>query len=313
MKDMRLYLRNSFLPVAVSAILVIGCSDKLTGTDEAGGAPVTFSTGMTRAAVDADKNGMQDFLVWGGSDGSNNLFDATAVTPDGYYEGVRYWVSGKTHNFYALHPAGLSGTGCGDDGVRTVTGFDTSAKRGAEAVDLMTADAGGITYTEGQSPNAVSLSFSHELSRVRFHIETEEAVIIRDIKLAGIVYKGDFTSKAEVSSPWNNTTEATDETTPFTQPELTLAANGESDLLDGDLLLIPQSLNDNCVFTMTWTYKEGDVSRTVNVPLPNAGASEWQKGKSYLYSVSIPAQATDITLNVKVDGWNDVKIDVDLE
>lgn len=103
MKDMRLYLRNSFLPVAVSAILVIGCSDKLTGTDEAGGAPVTFSTGMTRAAVDADKNGMQDFLVWGGSDGSNNLFDATAVTPDGYYEGVRYWVSGKTHNFYALH------------------------------------------------------------------------------------------------------------------------------------------------------------------------------------------------------------------
>ena len=77
--------------------------------------------------------------------------------------------------------------------------------------------------------------------------------------------------------------------------------------------MIPLYLKDNCVFTMTWTYKEGDVSRTVNVPLPDAGASEWQKGKSYLYSTSIPAQATDITLNVNVGDWNDVKIDVDLE
>lgn len=159
----------------------------------------------------------------------------------------------------------------------------------------------------------MSLSFSHELSRVRFHIETKEAVNISDIKLAGIVYKGDFTSKAEVSSPWSNTTEATDETTPFTQPELTLAANGESDLLGGDLLLIPQPIDENCVFTMTWTYSEGSGSRTVHVPLPKAGAAEWQKGKSYLYSASIPAQATDITLNVNVGDWNDVKIDVDLE
>ena len=51
--------------MAMSAFLAMGCSDKLTGTDEAGGVPVTFSTGMTRAAVDADKKGMQDFLVMG--------------------------------------------------------------------------------------------------------------------------------------------------------------------------------------------------------------------------------------------------------
>lgn len=307
---MRLNLGNSFLPVAMSAILTMGCSDKLTDTDKTGDVPVTFSAGMTRAAVDADKEGMQDFLVWGGFDGSNNLFDATAVTPDGYYEGVRYWASGKTHNFYALHPSGLSGTSCGNDGVRIVTGFDTSEKKGTEAIDLMTADADGIEYTEGTTPNSVSLSFSHELSRVRFHIKTEETVTISGIKLAGIAYKGDFTS---TDAPWSNTTKAAEDATPFTQSELTLAADGESDLLGGDLLLIPQSLDENCVFTMTWTYNGGSGNRTVRVPLPDAGALEWQKGKSYLYSASIPAQATDITLNVSVGDWNDVIIDVDLE
>lgn len=67
-------------------------------------APVSFRSAVTRAVVDADKENLQIYGVWGGFDGKYNLFDGEPVQTDGSYNGVRYWVNGKVHNFYALHP-----------------------------------------------------------------------------------------------------------------------------------------------------------------------------------------------------------------
>ena len=311
----------------LGSLLAVGCSssdDELTGAS----APITFGTLVTRAAVNADKTNMEDFLVWGGFDNENNLFNAESVTKDGSYTGTRYWVPGKEHNFYALHPAGLTvGTTdkvaqhveCNNNGVITVTDFNTSLKRGTDAIDLMTASITNITYNVGETPSSVDLTFSHELSRVKFTISTDAKVTITDVKLWGINFKGDFTTQADAATPWSKLTTADESNTPFSQPDdFELEANGKRHLLAGtydadndnygDLLFIPQAITNEVIFTMSWTYADGSI-RGVKVPLNQAGPDQWEKGKSYHYQATIPSPTTDITFTVKVTDWNDYRID----
>lgn len=324
-------IQNIFCRVFLwGSLLTGGCVSTVDEpADEA--TPISFSTMTTRSAVGADKNGMEDFLVWGGFDNQNNLFDAEKVSPGGTYQGTRYWVPEKTHRFYALHPAGLEGAKSSytpeGDGTITVTGFDTSLKKGKEAVDLMTAGTSGILYTAGQTPNPVSLSFRHELSRVRFTIHTDAPVTISDVKLWGIGYQGDLFTRftgTDATSSWRNIvgTATTETDTPFSQPEsFPLSAGGSRHLLAGaydamddnygDLLLIPQSLSEMMIFQMTWVYENGS-QRTVKVPLPQAGPSAWERGKSYHYQATIPTPTTDMTFTVTIKGWNDRRIDADL-
>lgn len=307
------------LTLLLGSLLTGGC---VSTVDEsvADAAPISFATTMTRAAVDANKDGMESFLVWGGFDSQNNLFNAETVTPQGYYDGTRYWVSGTVHNFYALHPASLKNkASCADDGVITVTDFDTSQKRGTEAIDLMTARQTGILYKVENPPSPVDLTFSHELSRVRFTISTDAKVTITGVNLWGVAYKGDFTSN--LATPWSNLTKASQDDTPFSQPDdFELEANGKRHLLAGtpgtndnygDLLFIPQSIDESVIFSMTWIYDNG-TSRTVNVPLPQVGPALWEKGKSYHYQATIPSPTTNITFTVTITDWNDQRIDADL-
>ncbi len=307
------------LTLLLGSLLTGGC---VSTVDEpvADAAPISFATTMTRAAVDANKDGMESFLVWGGFNNANNLFNAETVTPAGHYQGTRYWVSGAVHNFYALHPASLKDkASCADDGVITVTDFDTSQKRGTEAIDLMTARQTGISYKVGNPPSPVDLTFSHELSRVRFTISTDAKVTITGVKLWGVAYKGDFTSNS--ATPWSNLTKASQDDTPFSQPDdFELEANGKRHLLAGtpdtnnnygDLLFIPQSIDESVIFSMTWIYDNG-TRKTVNVPLPQAGPALWEKGKSYHYQATIPSPTTNITFTVTITDWNDQRIDADL-
>lgn len=307
------------LTLLLGSLLTGGC---VSTVDEpvADAAPISFATTMTRAAVDANKDGMESFLVWGGFDSQNNLFNAETVTPAGHYQGTRYWVPGATHNFYAFHPASLKDkASCADDGVITVTDFDTSQKRGTEAIDLMTARQTGISYKVENPPSPVDLTFSHELSRVRFTISTDAKVTITGVKLWGVAYKGDFTSNS--ATPWSNLIRATENETPFSQPDVfELEANGKRHLLAGtpgtndnygDLLFIPQSIDESVIFSMTWIYDNG-TRKTVNVPLPQAGPALWEKGKSYHYQATIPSPTTDITFTVTITDWNNQRIDADL-
>lgn len=307
------------LTLLLGSLLTGGC---VSTVDEpvADAAPISFATTMTRAAVDANKDGMESFLVWGGFDSQNNLFNAETVTPQGYYDGTRYWVSGTVHNFYALHPASLKNkASCADDGVITVTNFDTSQKRGTEAIDLMTARQTGISYKVENPPSPVDLTFSHELSRVRFTISTDAKVTITGVKLWGVAYKGDFTSNS--ATPWSNLIRAT-ENAPFLQTEVFELVAGQSQHLlagtydaandnYGDLLFIPQSIDESVIFSMTWIYDNG-TRRTVNVPLPQVGPALWEKGKSYHYQATIPSPTTNITFTVTITDWNDQRIDADL-
>lgn len=287
----------------VAAFVATGCSDESNET-VVGNQPISFANNISRAPAISVTEGMESFLVWGGFDNTNNLFDATLVTPQGYYDGNRYWAPGKTHNFYALHPASLTGVSCNEDGVRTITDFDTSKGRGKDAVDIMTAQYTGVYVAPETVPQSVPFRFQHELSRVSFSITSAEPVTISDVKLRGMGYVGNFTTAPQTAqTSWTITKTAGENDNTFTHQTTQVDAGGQLEFFGGDLLLIPQTL-ENCYFTMTWTYTESGETRTVNTPLSSTAMKEWTKGKSYRYSAEIPSPNKDVTVNVTVGDWN---------
>lgn len=293
----------------------VSCTDTVTDEPCTGTRSIAFTPAAeTRAAVDKTDD-LQNFSVWGGYDGdATNVFDGVTVqAPNWTYSGgTQYWIEEKDYQFYAVHPATLPSSTTAvvaTNGTITVTGFDCSAT-GSGAVDLMTATAQG----NGSNPVPVALSFGHELSRVKFSIQTEATVTLSNISLTGIAYKGTFSKEPNASGTWTDLTIADETDTPFKTVDggkLT-ESTGSIDLLGGDLLLIPQTLTETSVFSMTWTYEDG-TEKTVDVPLPKAGRPEWKRGISYHYSVVIPEQSSDIGLTVSVGDWNDKKVNVDLQ
>lgn len=294
-------------------LTAVSCTDTVTDEPFTGTRSIAFTPAAeTRAAVDKTDD-LQDFSVWGGYDGdATNVFNGVTVhAPSWTYSGgTQYWIEEKDYQFYAVHPATLPSSTTADvatNGSITITGFDCSAT-GSGAVDLMTATATG----NGSNPDPVALSFGHELSRVKFSIQTEATVTLSNISLTGIAYKGTFSKEPNASGTWTDLTTAEGEAPFKTDDGGTLDANATTDLLGGDLLLIPQTLTEQAVFTMTWTY-EDRTKKTVDVPLPKAGQPEWKRGISYHYSVVIPEQSSDIELTVSVGDWNDKKVNVDLQ
>lgn len=287
----------------------VSCTDTVTGEPCTGTRSIAFTPAAeTRAAVDKTAD-LQDFSVWGGYDNNaTNVFNGVTVQAPNwtYTGGTQYWIPGKKYNFYGVYPASVNAS-CATDGTLTVSGFDCSAT-GSRAVDLMTATAQG----NGSNPVPVALSFGHELSRVKFSIQTEATVALSNISLTGIAYKGTFSKEPNASGTWTDLTTAEGETPFKTDDGGRLDANATTDLLGGDLLLIPQTLTETSVFSMTWTYEDG-TGKTVKVPLPEAGQKEWKRGISYHYSAVIPEQSSDIKLTVSVGDWKDKKVNVDLQ
>lgn len=259
---------------------------------------ITFTPAAdTRAAVTGYED-MGDFQVWGWYDGNgttapNNVFDGTVVYKDAgwnYTDGVRYWKTGETYNFYAVYPTDVKAD-VSSDGTITVTKFDCS-QTGDAAVDLMTATATEITYTADQTPQPVAMKFSHLLSKVNIVATVEGGnVTVTDITFAGMATQGDYSSQAG----W--TTHAT-ATGSFTSSEKVINATGV-DLL-GDLLLIPQTVNNQFKITVNYTL-DGVVQALKEITLPTSIA-QWEAGKNYKYTLTF--KGDNIIFAVNVAAWN---------
>lgn len=337
-------LRQAAASVALALpLLLAACSGATTtqgGVEEEGAVPpIAFGASLeanaartaadahTRAAVEPGADGgaptgMADFLVWGGHSGSvDNLFEATTVTPAGTYTGERYWVTGQRHDFYALHPATLlaqatvsEATTTTDGGATmTVTDFVTGAT-GAAAVDLMTAQALSITPLEGEAPGKVQLSFRHELARVNFLIRTEaDGVTLSHTSLTGIAYKGNFTNAitTTTATPSWEIIATADPAFSSTGPQkLDIESEGIY-FMDGDLLLIPQSLagddgGDNPpALNLQWTYAGDTAEQSAQIPLYTTDHPAWEAGSSYLYTIVIPGTDAEVGFTVTAGKWDD--------
>lgn len=283
--------------IHTAAIALIAAACTQTDDDTPQGRAISFRPAAeTRAAVDADKKGMEDFLVWGGYTGQQ-LFEGETVHPSGSYEGgTRYWVPGKW-NFYAIHPKGINAS-C-TNGTFTVTGFDAS-KTGTDAVDLMTASASEEYTEEENPPTSVGLAFHHELARVNVIIVSEgDAVNISNAKLYGISHTGSLNENTWALGTVSNSSQPS-----FTTTTLEIADTQEHLLFGGDLLLPPHAGLDAATLEFDYQYTTGDTEvKHSKLSLKTTNVTAWEKGQRYNYQIKIPRNAVEIELTVEVADW----------
>ncbi len=273
-------------------LLMAACTNELVDSAADGARAISFtSAAETRAAVEGNAL-PADFKVWGGYDGNAvNVFNGETVQyPNWTYTGgTQYWIPGKTYNFYGMYPASVNAS-CATDGTLTVSDFDCS-KTGADAVDLMTASQTGISYAAGVTPQPVSMQFGHELARVNVVATVEGGdATVTNITFAGMATKGDYSSS---TGRWSPTTPGS-----FTNSTAQILNTEGVDLL-GDMLLIPQDVSG---FTVTVDYTmDGEVQPQKVITLPTT-ISQWDKGKSYKYTLAF--KGNNIIFTVNVASWN---------
>lgn len=281
------YILTSLLCLTV--LLMPGCSSPIGSGDDPSPSTLAINFGTpqadTRAAVNSSAD-MGEFSVWGGYDGNaSNVFNQVTVHSPGwtYDGGTRYWISGKTYNFYAVHPAGLNNVSVDNSGTITVNDFDCS-KTGNEAVDLMTARATGL---KGSEAPTVGLKFGHELAQVKVSVESNGATV-DNLKVYGVSYKGKFNSGS--TPKWTVTEKAEENITPL---------SGTTAL---DMLLLPATDLTDAKLKITYHYGS-DTSATRTNEASLAIAEGWAAGQQYHYKVSIVAGK--LTITVTVADWKE--------
>lgn len=284
---MRLISAKTILGLS-ALLLTAACTDEQVENPADGARPIAFTPAAeTRAAVDGTTL-PADFKVWGGYDNNaTNVFKGETVqSPNWTYTGgTQYWIPGKTYNFYGVYPASVNAS-CGENGTLTIQGFDCS-KTGSEAVDLMTASRTGMS---GDNPQQVVMQFGHELARVNVVATVEGGnATVTNITFAGMATSGDYSS----TGGWSNTA-----TGSFTNSTAQILNTEGVDLL-GDMLLIPQDVSG---FTVTVDYTmDGEVQPQKVITLPTT-ISQWNKGKSYKYTLAFKGNNIIFTVNVAL--WN---------
>ena len=247
---------------------------------------------------------MGNFSVWGGYDGNNVFNQVTVHSPGWTYDGgTRYWIPGKTYNFYAVHPAGVGS--CDSDGTITIEDFDCS-KTGNEAVDLMTARATGL---KGSEAPTVGLKFGHELARVNFQAKAQGSkVTITSFKINGVSYAGDFSQQpSSESAQWTpkKVTSAGDGFFSVTN----IMIENTTDLL-GDLLILPQQLEtgkQQLAISFRYDGETTDRTQTIDLRIEN-GTTEWTASQSYTYTLDL--RTASLTLTVTTQDWTKENADV---
>ena len=273
------------LTMAGASFTVISCTKTTApGTEASPEGAITFSGVDTKAAVE-DASEISEFSVWGyytPEDASSAVFNKVKVTKEDNqweYDGLRFWQSGKQYNFYALYPAveTLTTGGVAEDitcdasGALSITGFDST-----KGHDLMTASCTGMS---GDTPKTVDFTFSHELALVSFVGQSEgsNAQII-SIKFSGVKNIGNY--NASLSPEWTVSGNHVYEEASFELPSV------PTDIF-GEIMVIPQSVNDDYKLTIEYEYKgiEG-TSQTKEISLPDS-VTKWEAGKSYRYTFTI--------------------------
>lgn len=296
------------LLLLAAAITLASCSGDTPGEDTLPAIGFTTQTTDTRAVVESPAD-MTAFQVWGwyGTTASlTNVFNGDEVRHTGNawtYDVPRYWIPGQTYNFYALHPYGLNGATCKDDGTLTITDFTCGA--GDNATDLMTARATGLN---GSDAPVVNLTFSHELVRITVDIKSDITTEFKQLRLINVPSAATFTKAADGTTAWSNLTYHT----PFLPTPGTshnISAGGEFTNVFGTLLVIPKpDVNAKPQLHLVYQDEKAGTYQTKDIELPDA--DQWAAGQSYRYTCTITGAQSQLKIYYTVTDWTGKEINV---
>lgn len=310
-----------------------------------------YNTGNTAWAGSVSNVFMKDVTV------TYNGGDAT--DPNKYpYSPLRYWPNDETNNllsFFAYYPQGGANIVAPDNGWGDYT--LTVKKDPADMIDFCVSEVAPdqtYTHTNSERTGIVNMKFYHTLTMVKFQIKTDKdynayvtgddntqqvdaanstVITLKNIKLTGVYSKGILSPKTDhLTFDWG--TSASDSTTfqvfPTSKsyevtkdaawlPSTNKVEAGVSAVRGDAFLMIPQTLTDKVIATVTYTVKTGNddpVTNTARVQLnlaedanPSVGQTEtvinkWKMNQNIVYTFVVGLNP--IQFIAEVADWDDV-------
>jgi hypothetical protein len=280
-----------------------------------------FATALASATKPTPNFMADQAVTYNGTD-KNNSANYT-------YNPTRYWPADGASNllsFIAYYPQGNSTitknitSGLGTYDITVPSTPSTQA-------DFMLSDlVADQTYDSNTPKGQVNLIFHHMLTQVNFQAMTDKnynsgtqentVITITGVTLTNVKSKGTLTvASTAAASNWGTTANTpinfsvplsttaadlilSDAAKDFTANKQTATANSAT------FLMVPQTLSDDVVLTVTYTYKTGSdmaITNTKTVKL-NTKTAEWKKNQNILYTISVGLKA--ITFTATVSDWD---------
>lgn len=329
-------MKKIFLIGLTAAAMMASCSNDET-VEMAQQKAISFSNAFvnngTRSIVDPSftTENLTDFAVYGFTQ-SGQIFNGEKVsgtTSTGWsYDNVQYWVPGNTYTFGAIAPhraANVSDVKL-PEGATKVEMKVAFTNTDADQVDLLHAEPAQITGVTPTYTTPVSMTFNHQLSKVKFSFENVVGagynVKVSNVKITDAFKEGTLTVAA-TGNTWDNQTNKNLELNfgnvvdNASTTEASFIANAATLESYNEKLMIP--MDATATYTVTFTaglYKGEVLLGTYNhrVEIKNV---EFKLGYCYDFKASLTHE--NITgqdeLNpiefavTKVEDWN--KADVD--
>lgn len=245
--------------------------------------------------------------------GGNTLETAGSNT----YSPTRYWPKDEANNklaFYAYYPVStyVVPTVTAGLGSYAVT-VDTDPSKN---VDFLVADlVKDQVYSSTKGTGAVMLNFRHQLAKVKFLVNTnvtdeKTKVTLNSLTVKKVKTTGTLTPAygTEFSTAWSS--QAAPKDFPVYSSNMSLDATPVIKDDAHTYLMVPQTLGDEVVATVVYTYQTGAdeaVKNTVEVKLNTIKASDaaitsWEKNNNIVYTFTIGLQP--IKFAASVTDWD---------
>lgn len=327
-------MKKIFLIGLTAAAMLASCSNDETvemAQQKAIGFSNAFVNNGTRSVVDPSftTSTLNDFAVYGFTQ-KGQIFDGVKVSKGGTastgwsYDNVQYWVPGNTYTFGAIAPYSVAAK------VSDVTLPESATKvemkvaftnTDADQVDLLHAAPTQITGVTASYTTPVSMTFNHQLSKVKFSFENvvgvDYNVKVINVKITDAYKEGTLTVAA-AGNNWSNQTDKTLElnfgnvVADASSTEASFIANAATLESHNEKLMIP--MGSSAIYTVTFTaelYKGGVLLGIYphTVEIKNV---EFKLGYCYNFKASLthknitgPDELNEIKFNVtSVENWN---------
>lgn len=333
-------MKKIFLIGLTAAAMLASCSNDET-VEMAQQKAISFSNAFvnngTRSIMDPSftTTSLSDFAVYGFTQ-NGQIFNGEKVSgtaSTGWtYDNLQYWVPGNTYTFGAIAPYSVAGN------VSNVTLPTGATKVGmevaftntdADQVDLLHAAPAQITGVTPTYTTPVSMTFNHQLSKVKFSFQNSVGVgynvKVSNVKITDAFKEGTLTVAA-AGNTWGNQTDKTLElnfgnvVANASSTEASAIANAATLESYNEKLMIPMS--NTAKYTVTFTvdlYKDNVLLGTYNHRVEIKDV-EFKLGYCYDFKASLTHKniTAEDELNpiefavTKVEDWNKADIDKDL-
>lgn len=336
-------MKKIFLIGLTAAAMMASCSNDET-VEMAQQKAISFSNAFvnngTRSSVDPSftTGSLQDFAVYGFTQ-KGQIFNGEKVSKGGTastgwsYETLQYWVPGNTYTFGAIAPhsvaANVSGVALPENATKVEMAV-AFTNTDADQVDLLHAAPSQITGVTATYTTPVSMTFNHQLSKVKFSFQNSVGVgynvKVSNVKITDAYKEGTLTVAA-TKNTWGGQTDKTLELNfgnvvadGATADEAAVIANAATLESYNEKLMIPMGSSAKYTVTFTAELYKGDVLLGTYYHRVEIKNVEFKLGYCYDFKASLTHKniTAEDELNpiefavTKVEDWNKADIDKDL-